>query len=162
MCGPHLSDLVVLAGGPGMGKRALATKIAFGAARALAADAPRDGAATKGSVAVFSLEMSAEQLATRLLAEETEISSDRIRRGDIGQRDFDRFVQVSREIASLPIYIDDTPAITLSAMRTRARRLKRTKGLALLVVDYLQLMRPAARTRPGNRRVEIRQSTQGL
>lgn len=162
MGGLHPSDLVVLAGRPGMGKTALATKIAFGAARALAADAPRDGVATKGAVAVFSLEMSAEQLATRLLAEETEISSDRIRRGDIGQRDFDRFVQVSREIASLPIYIDDTPAITLSAMRTRARRLKRTKGLALLVVDYLQLMRPAAGTRPENRVLEISQITQGL
>jgi replicative DNA helicase len=115
-----------------------------------------------GTVAIFSLEMSAEQLATRLLAEEAEITSDRIRRGEIGQRDFDRFVEVSRELASLPIYIDDTPAITLSAMRTRARRLKRTKGLALIVVDYLQLMRPSAGTRPENRVLEIGQITQGL
>ena len=112
--------------------------------------------------AIFSLEMSAEQLATRLLSEESRVSSDRIRRGDISQRDFDKFVQVSREIASLPIEIDDTPAITLSALRTRARRLKRTKGLALIVVDYLQLMRPAAGTRPESRVLEIGQLTQGL
>jgi len=169
--GLHPSDLVVLAGRPGMGKTALATKIAFGAARVLLAEARRDpvsehgagsAAVPKGSVAVFSLEMSAEQLATRLLAEETQISSDRIRRGEIGQRDFDRFVQVSREISSLPMFIDDTPAITLSALRTRARRLKRTKGLSLIMVDYLQLMRPAAGTKPENRVLEISQITQGL
>ncbi len=87
---------------------------------------------------------------------------DSIRRGEISQRDFDKFVQVSRDIAALPIEIDDTPAITLSALRTRARRLKRTKGLALIVVDYLQLMRPAAGTRPENRVLEIGQITQGL
>lgn len=157
--GLHASDLVVLAGRPGMGKTALATKMAFGAAQALRDDPL---AQPNGAVAIFSLEMSAEQLATRLLAEETKISSDRIRRGDIGQKDFNSFVEVSRNIASLPIYIDDTPAITLSAMRTRARRLKRTKGLALIVVDYLQLMRPAAGTRPENRVLEISQITQGL
>jgi replicative DNA helicase len=111
---------------------------------------------------MFSLEMSAEQLATRLLAEESRISGDRIRRGDIGQKDFDRFVQVSREISSMPFHIDDTPAITLSAMRTRCRRLKRTKGLSLIVVDYLQLMRPAAGSRPENRVQEISQITMGL
>jgi len=106
--------------------------------------------------------MSAEQLATRLLSEESMVSSDRIRRGDISQRDFDKFVQVSREIAALPIEIDDTPAITLSALRTRARRLKRTKGLALIVVDHIQLMRPAAGTRPESRVQEMGQLTQGL
>ena len=116
----------------------------------------------KQSIAVFSLEMSAEQLATRLLSEEARISGDRIRRGEIGQKDFDKFVQVSRLIASLPIQIDDTPAITLSALRTRCRRLKRTKGLALVVIDYLQLMRPAAGTKPENRVLEISQITQGL
>jgi replicative DNA helicase len=161
--GLHPSDLVVLAGRPGMGKTALATKIAFGAAKALFEEARRDGQPRpKGQVAIFSLEMSAEQLATRLLSEEARISSDRIRRGDIGQRDFDRFVQVSREIASLPILIDDTPAITLSTLRTRCRRLKRTKGLALVVVDYLQLMRPSAGARPENRVLEISHITQGL
>ena len=100
------------------------------------------------------MEMSAEQLATRLLSEEARISGDRIRRGDIGQKDFDRFVAVSRDIAGLPIQIDDTPAITMSALRTRCRRLKRTKGLALVVVDYLQLMRPSAGTRPETRVLE--------
>jgi len=155
--GLHPSDLVVLAGRPGMGKTALATKIAFGAARALLeeAQAVDPNAAPRATAAIFSLEMSAEQLATRLLAEEARVSGDRIRRGDIGQKEFDRFVQVSRELASLPLYIDDTPALTLSALRTRCRRLKRTAGLALVVVDYLQLMRPAAGARPENRVLEI-------
>ncbi|HYZ62416.1 MAG TPA: replicative DNA helicase [Acetobacteraceae bacterium] len=158
--GLHASDLVILAGRPGMGKTALATKIAFGAAHALVREA--EGSVPKGSVAVFSLEMSAEQLATRLLAEESRVSADRIRRGEIGQKDFDRFVQVSREIATLPLHIDDTPALSLSAMRTRCRRLKRTKGLSLVVVDYLQLMRPAMGTKPESRVLEISQITQGL
>ena len=162
--GMHPSDLVILAGRPGMGKSALATKIAFGAARALVREAESNDpdALPKGSVAVFSLEMSAEQLATRLLAEESRVSADRIRRGEIGQREFDRFVQVSREIQGLPLHIDDTPALTLSALRTRCRRLKRTRGLSLVVVDYLQLMRPSAGTRPESRVLEISQITQGL
>jgi len=164
MGGLHPSDLLILAGRPGMGKSALATKIAFGAAKALRAEAREIGpdVAPKATVAIFSLEMSSEQLATRLLSEESRISSDRIRRGDIAQRDFDKFVEVSRDIAALPIEIDDTPALTLSAMRTRCRRLKRTKGLALIVVDYLQLMRPSVGTRPENRVLEISQITQGL
>ncbi len=160
--GMHPSDLLILAGRPGMGKSGLATKIAYGAARTLMRDAAAQGGEPKAQVALFSLEMSSEQLATRLLGEEARISGDRIRRGDIGQRDFDRFVQVSRDIGSLPMQIDDTPALTLSAMRTRCRRLKRTKGLALIVVDYLQLMRPSAGTRPENRVLEISQITQGL
>ncbi|MDD2877759.1 MAG: replicative DNA helicase [Acidiphilium sp.] len=162
--GLHPSDLLILAGRPGMGKTALATKIAFGAAQALLAEARADNpnAEAKQAVAIFSLEMSAEQLATRLLAEEARVSSDRIRRGEIGQKDFDNFVTVSRRIARLPLVIDDTPAITLSALRTRCRRLKRTRGLALIVVDYLQLMRPAAGTKPDNRVLEISQITQGL
>ena len=164
MGGLHPSDLIIIAGRPGMGKSALATKIAFGAAKTLQADARASdpSAMARQSVAIFSLEMSAEQLATRLLSEESRVSGDRIRRGDIGQKDFDKFVQVSREIASLPIQIDDTPAITMSALRTRCRRLKRTKGLALVIVDYLQLMRPSAGTRPENRVLEISMITQGL
>ncbi|MBS0642459.1 MAG: replicative DNA helicase [Acetobacteraceae bacterium] len=164
MGGLHPSDLIILAGRPGMGKTALATKIAFGAAKAIMTDARAadPNAVPKQSVAIFSLEMSAEQLATRLLSEEARVSGDRIRRGDIGQKDFDKFVQVSREIAALPIQIDDTPAITMSALRTRCRRLKRTKGLALVIVDYLQLMRPAAGTKPENRVLEISMITQGL
>jgi replicative DNA helicase len=163
--GLHPSDLVILAGRPGMGKTALGTKMAFGAAKALvreAEDRGGPGTVPRGQVAIFSLEMSAEQLATRLLAEESRISGDRIRRGDISQRDFDRFVEVSRELATMPIVIDDTPAITIAALRTRCRRLKRTKGLELVVVDYLQLMRPAPGTRPENRVLEISMITQGL
>ncbi len=162
--GMHPSDLMVLAGRPGMGKTALATKIAFGAARALLAEARSDdeNRLPKGSVAFFSLEMSAEQIALRMLAEESRVSGDRIRRGDIGQRDFDKFVQVSREIAGLPLHIDETPGISIAALRTRCRRLKRTAGLSLVVVDYLQLMRPSAGTRPESRVLEISQFTQGL
>ncbi len=164
MGGLHPSDLLILAGRPGMGKTALATKIAFGAARALVARAKAagDDAVPTETVAVFSLEMAAEQLAARLLADASEVNSDRIRRGDIQQRDFDRFVAASRELSALPLEIDDTPALTISQLRTRCRRLKRTRGLALVVVDYLQLMRPAPGTRPENRVLEISQITQGL
>jgi replicative DNA helicase len=164
MGGLHPSDLLIIAGRPGMGKSALATKIAFGAAQSILR-AARDAdphAVPRGGVAIFSLEMSADQLATRLLSEQSRISGDRIRRGEIGQKDFDRFVEVSREIASLPIWIDDTPAITISALRTRCRRLKRTTGLDLVVIDYLQLMRPAAGTRPESRVLEVSMITQGL
>ena len=162
--GLHPSDLLIIAGRPGMGKTALATKIAFGAAKAVLRHAQEadPNAVPKGGVALFSLEMSADQLATRLLAEESRISGDRIRRGEISQRDFDRFLEVSRELASLPLNIDDTPAISISALRTRCRRLQRTKGLDLIVVDYLQLMRPAAGTRPESRVLEISMITQGL
>ncbi|WP_149538622.1 replicative DNA helicase [Siccirubricoccus phaeus] len=162
--GLHSSDLLILAGRPGMGKTALATKIAFGAAQALVREAAEkgEGVQPRGAVALFSLEMSADQLATRLLSEASRISGDKIRRGDISQRDFDRFVEVSRELSTLPLVIDDTPAITISALRTRCRRLKRTRGLELVVVDYLQLMRPAAGTRPESRVLEISMITQGL
>jgi replicative DNA helicase len=162
--GLHPSDLLILAGRPGMGKSALATKIAYGAAKSLL-DKAREagpGVQPKQQVAMFSLEMSAEQLATRLLSEESRISADSIRRGEIGQKEFDKFVEVSRDIGSLPLQIDDTPAVTMSMLRTRCRRLQRTKGLALVVVDYLQLMRPSAGTRPENRVLEISQITQGL
>jgi replicative DNA helicase len=161
MGGLHKSDLLILAGRPGMGKTALATKIAFGAAKALLAEADAEGRKAP-VVAIFSLEMSADQLANRLLSEASRISGDRIRRGEISQREFDNFVAVSRELAQLPIVIDDTPAITLSALRTRCRRLKRTRGLAMVVVDYLQLMRPSVGTRPESRMLEISMITQGL
>jgi replicative DNA helicase len=162
--GLHPSDLVILAGRPGMGKTALATKIAFGAARALLGEARAGGAdvVPRSTVAIFSLEMSAEQLAARLLSENARVSGEKIRKGEIEQKDFDRFVQVSRDIGALPLHIDDTPAITMSALRTRCRRLKRTKGLSMVMVDYLQLMRPAAGTRPENRVLEISMITQGL
>lgn len=162
--GLHKSDLVILAGRPAMGKTALATKIAFGAARAVMEKAKQadPNAKPRGGVAIFSLEMSADQLATRLLSENARISGDRIRRGDIEQRDFDKFLDVSRELQTLPLFIDDTPAITISALRTRCRRLQRTHGLDLVVVDYLQLMRPAAGTKPESRVLEISMITQGL
>ncbi|WP_144185599.1 replicative DNA helicase [Elioraea rosea] len=163
MGGLHPSDLLILAGRPGMGKTALATRIAFGAARALHDTARASGAAKPaGTVAIFSLEMSSEQLAQRILAEEARVSGDRIRRGVLDDRDFQRFVEVSRELAALPLYIDDTPALSISGLRTRCRRLKRTQGLSLIVVDYLQLMRPAPGTRPESRVLEISQITQGL
>jgi replicative DNA helicase len=164
MGGLHPSDLVILAGRPGMGKTALATKIAFGAGKAMLANARRDNpnAVPKECVAIFSLEMSSDQLATRLLAEEARVSADKIRRGDIIARDFENFVKVSQEISSIPLVIDDTPALTLSALRTRCRRLKQTQGLGLIVIDYLQLMRPAAGTKPESRVLEISQITQGL
>lgn len=162
--GFHPSDLLILAGRPAMGKTALATKMAFSAACALLdeAEAAGQGAKPKGSVAIFSLEMSAEQLATRILSEQAKVSGERIRRGDIRQKEFDEFVRVSQKLARLPLVIDDTPAISLSAMRTRCRRLKRTKGLNLVVVDYLQLMRPTVGTRPESRVLEISMITQGL
>ncbi|MBS0959129.1 replicative DNA helicase [Acetobacter thailandicus] len=160
--GFHPSDLLILAGRPAMGKTALATKMAFSAASSLLEEAEATGAKPKGTVAIFSLEMSAEQLATRILSEQAQVSGERLRRGDIRQKEFDSFVRVSQKLARLPMVIDDTPAISLSAMRTRCRRLKRTKGLSLIVVDYLQLMRPSVGTKPESRVLEISMITQGL
>ena len=160
--GLHPSDLLILAGRPGMGKTALATKMACSAAQAIMREAQEKRGCPKGCVAVFSLEMSAEQLATRILSEQAEVSVEKIRRGDIDQKDFDRFVKVSHELESLPLLIDDTPAITLSAMRARCRRLKRMRGLNFIVVDYLQLMRPAVGSRAESRVLEISMITQGL
>ncbi|MCC7281871.1 MAG: replicative DNA helicase [Acetobacteraceae bacterium] len=160
--GLHPSDLVILAGRPGMGKTSLATCMAVGAARTQLADVERGAAETAKSIAFFSLEMSAEQLATRILSEECSISSDRIRRGAIEHGEFDRFYQASVALQSLPLLIDDTPALSIAAMRTRARRLARGPGLAMIIVDYLQLMRPAPGRQPENRVLEISQITQGL
>ncbi|HTV89518.1 MAG TPA: replicative DNA helicase [Stellaceae bacterium] len=157
--GLHPSDLVIVAGRPGMGKTALATNIAFHAAKEHGRTAGEDGAV----VAFFSLEMSAEQLATRILAEESGTSSDRIRRGEVRREDFDKFVVASQRLAAVPLYIDDTPALSIAALRTRARRLKRQHGLGLIVVDYLQLMRPSAAARASENRVlEISEITRGL
>ena len=132
--GLHPSDLLIVAGRPSMGKTAFATNIAFNAARQQLKEG--DGAV----VAFFSLEMSAEQLALRLLSQETNISSSNIRRGDLRPEDFESFTALSRELSSLPLFIDDTPALTISALRTRARRLKRQHNLGLIIVDYLQLL----------------------
>jgi len=136
--GLHPSDLIILAGRPSMGKTALATNIAFNAAFAYIQENSIGGA----PVAFFSLEMSAEQLATRLLAQESGISSDKIRRGAIKDSDFPKFVEVSRRVSTIPLFIDDTPALSISAVRSKARRLKRQHGLGMIVVDYLQLLQP--------------------
>ena len=133
--GMHRSDLIIIAGRPSMGKTGLGTNIAFNAA---SASTKENGGG--GSVAFFSLEMSSDQLATRILSQETKISSDKIRRGELMQSDFPNLIESTRRISELPLYIDDTPALTVSALRTRARRLKRQKGLDMIVVDYLQLM----------------------
>jgi replicative DNA helicase len=141
-----------------MGKTALATNIAFNAANAYLEN-PKDGAV----VAFFSLEMSAEQLATRILASESRISSDRIRRGEIQSEHFPTFVEVSRRLSNMPLFIDDTPAVSISALRNRARRLKRQSGLGLIVIDYLQLIEPAAGGRRDSNRVqEISDITRSL
>jgi len=162
--GLHPSDLVILAGRPAMGKTSLATNIAFSAAEAHRREVDEHGQAKTvdgAVVAFFSLEMSAEQLATRILAEQAEISSEKIRRGDISGDEFSRLVTASQRLTEIPLYIDDTPALSISALRTRARRLKRTSDVGLIVVDYLQLLRPGSRN-PENRVQEISEITQGL
>jgi replicative DNA helicase len=164
--GLHPSDLIILAGRPSMGKTSLATNIAFNAAKAYVEGVGPDGRkiAEDGAViGFFSLEMSAEQLATRILAEESNVSSDRIRRGDVRREDFDKFVAASQRLAAVPLYIDDTPALSVAALRTRARRLKRQQGLGIIVIDYLQLLRgTASRNGPENRVQEISEITRGL
>lgn len=154
--GLHPSDLIILAGRPSMGKTALATNIAFNAAKAQLKG--KEGAV----VAFFSLEMSAEQLANRLLGQEAGISSDKIRRGEISQNDFPKFVEVSRELNQLPLYIDDTPALSVPAIRTRARRLQRQGGLGLIVIDYLQLIGTPGGKSSDNRVQELSEITRGL
>lgn len=157
------SDLVILAGRPSMGKTALAVTIAANAAALPNTLAEQEGAKHKNHVVgVFSLEMSAEQLATRLLSGKSRIESDRLRRGDIGEEEWPALVQASQDLGVMPLFIDDTPALSIAALRTRARRLKRTQGLNLLVVDYLQLLRGTSTQSQGNRVQEITEITQGL
>ena len=153
--GMHKSDLIIIAGRPSMGKTALATNIAFHAAKKIQDDG------RKSSVAFFSLEMSSEQLSTRILAEQSRIKSNDIRRGRISEEQFDKFIETSKNIAELPLYIDETPAISIAAMSNRARRIKRLFGLDLIVVDYIQLMQGTTFNKDG-RVQEISQITQGL
>ena len=163
--GLHPSDLVILAGRPAMGKSALATNIAFDAASSYRETVDSNGRTTVEDGAVvglFSLEMSAEQLVTRILGEQSQIPSESIRRGNIKRDDFENLVVASQRLSETPLFIDDTPALSISALRTRARRLKRTHGLGLIVVDYLQLIRPSGNARHDNRVQEISEITQGL
>ena len=155
--GLHKSDLVILAGRPGMGKTALATNIAYHAAQNLMSRQE------KSSIAFFSLEMSSEQLSTRILSEQARIKSDDIRRGKVTESEINRYIETSRNIYNLPLYIDETPAITISTLSNRARRIKRLFGLSLIVVDYIQLMRaPNSNNRNDNRVQEVSEITQGL
>ena len=153
--GLHQSDLIIIAGRPSMGKTALATNIAFNAAQKL------QESQRKSSVAFFSLEMSSEQLSTRILAEQSRIKSNDIRRGRISDEQFDKFIETSKNITELPLYIDETPAISIAAMSNRARRIKRLFGLDMMVVDYIQLMRGSMNNKDG-RVQEISEITQGL
>lgn len=154
--GFHPSDLIIVAGRPSMGKTALTTNFAFNAARA--ALEKNEG----GAVAFFSLEMSAEQLANRILGQESGLSSDLIRRGDIGKSDFPKLVEVSNRLNSLPFYIDDTPGLSVPALRTRARRLKRQGGLGLIIIDYLQLLSSPGKRAAENRVLELSEITRNL
>ena len=152
--GLHRSDLVIIAGRPSMGKTALATNIAFYAAKKIQDEGK------KSSIAFFSLEMSSEQLSTRILAEQSRIKSNDIRRGRISEEQFDKFIETSKNITELPLYIDETPAISIAALSNRARRIKRKYGLDMVVVDYIQLM-SSSNYREG-RVQEISEITQGL
>jgi replicative DNA helicase len=157
------SDLIILAGRPSMGKTALATNMAFNAAKRIRyeTDALGKRKITDGAVVgFFSLEMSGEQLALRILAEVANVDSDKIRKGELSDEDFAKVVRANQEIAALPLYIDDTPALSIAALRTRARRLQRMHGLSFIVVDYLQLLRPSKNVE--NRVQEISDITRGL
>ncbi|MFH1804111.1 MAG: replicative DNA helicase [Pseudomonadota bacterium] len=163
--GLHPSDLLILAGRPSMGKTALAMNLAFNAA--IASQQNRAGGTeTKegklGAIAVFSLEMAAEQLAARLLSQAAEVSGDNMRRGDLTEEDFERLVTATQELNAVPLYIDDTPALPVSTLRTRCRRLKRQQGLAMIVVDYLQLLSPPTNFRGDGRVQEISEITRSL
>ena len=153
--GLHKSDLIILAGRPSMGKTALATNIAYNAAQHVLKRQE------KSSIAFFSLEMSSEQLSTRILSEQARIKSDDIRRGKVTEEQINRYIETSRNIYDLPLYIDETPAITIATLSNRARRIKRLFGLNLIVVDYIQLMRSSSNRNDG-RVQEISEITQGL
>jgi replicative DNA helicase len=165
MGGLQHSDLVILAGRPGMGKTALATNIAYNIAKAWRGEVRPDGrteSVNGGIVGFFSLEMSAEQLATRIISEQTEIPSYRIRRGEIDPSDFDRIAQMAREMETIPLYIDETGGISIAQLTARARRLKRQRGLDLLVIDYIQLLTGSSRRAQEGRVQEVTEITTGL
>ena len=163
--GLHRSDLLILAGRPGMGKSSLATNMAFAAAQRFLRDQEDgiDPAKSAGApVAIFSLEMSADQLATRILSEESGISSENLRMGKISQQEFRQLARAAADLQTLPLYIDDTPGLTIAALRTRARRLKRQKGIGMVVIDYLQLLQGSGKSSNDNRVQEISEISRGL
>ena len=164
--GLHRSDLSILAGRPGMGKTSLATNMAFACAQRFVRDQEDgiDPAKSAGApVAFFSLEMSADQLATRILAEQSNISSENLRMGKISQQEFKSLARAAGELSTLPLYIDDTPGLTIAALRARARRLKRQKGIGMIVVDYLQLLSGSGKGGSNDNRVqEISEISRGL
>jgi replicative DNA helicase len=162
--GLHKSDLVIIAGRPSMGKTALATNVAYNAASAVhrTTDDSGNDIEERDIVAFFSLEMSAEQLATRIISEQAHVRSDSIRRGDVSEEEYNRVFAVSQALHSLKLFIDDTPALTVAQIRTRARRLKRQHGLSLIVIDYLQLVNPPAGMRNENRVQEVSVITRSL
>jgi replicative DNA helicase len=165
MGGLHKSDLIILAGRPAMGKTSLATNIAFACAQRFSQDKAKGIEPEKSSgapVAFFSLEMSADQLATRILAEQSEVNGESLRMGKISDEDFTRLARASTELAALPLWIDDTPGLSIAALRTRARRLKRQHGIGLIVVDYLQLLTGSKASGSDNRVQEISEITRGL
>jgi replicative DNA helicase len=165
MGGLHRSDLIIVAGRPGMGKSSLATNIAVSAAKRLLRDAEdgiEPGKGAGAGVALFSLEMSSDQLATRILAEQSGITSENLRTGRISQHEFRDLARAAADLQTLPLYIDDTPGLTIAALRTRARRLKRQKGIGMVVVDYLQLLSGTGRNGSDNRVQEISEISRGL
>ncbi len=165
MGGLQKSDLIIIAGRPGMGKTALATNIAYNIAQAFLPQTNADGiidAADGGRVGFFSLEMSAEQLATRIISEQTEIPSSVIRRGQITDADFDKIVEFSKTMQELPLYIDETGGLSIAQLAARARRLKRQRGLDLLVVDYIQLLQGSTRRAQEGRVQEVTEITMSL
>ena len=159
MGGLQKSDLLILAGRPSMGKTALATNIAFNAAEAWYRTDGKEGS----GVAFFSLEMSSEQLATRLLGEHSRVPSDKIRRGEVKSEDFTKFMEATKTLSRVPLYIDDTPALSVASLRTRARRLKRiVPHLGAIVIDYLQLLHGSSSRGNENRVQEVSEITRGL
>jgi len=165
MGGLQSSDLIIVAGRPGMGKTALATNIAYNIARAWRGEVQPDGhikSVDGGIVGFFSLEMSAEQLATRIIAERTGIPSSTIRRGGISENDFAKITDHSKELQSLPFYVDETGGLSIAQLAARARRLKRQRGLDVLVVDYIQLLQGSSRRQSESRVQEVTEITTGL
>ncbi|GAA4534925.1 replicative DNA helicase [Chelativorans composti] len=165
MGGLQPSDLIVLAGRPGMGKTSLATNIAFNIAQAYEPIQQADGtfkAARGGVVGFFSLEMSSEQLATRIISEQTEISSAKIRRGEISEAEFEKLVACAQMMQKVPLYIDQTGGISIAQLAARARRLKRQRGLDVIIIDYIQLMQGSSIRASQNRVQEITEITTGL